>query len=116
HFRGVTTVVTKLLCTAMPHVAYFGQKDAQQVAVIRRLVEDLNIPVRIVVLATVREPDGLALSSRNVLLSPGERRRALALPAALRAASERVAAGQRAVAGLAPAGTPRMRALDAELA
>src|SRR6202035_4282267 len=86
HFRGVSTVVTKLLCMAMPDVAYFGQKDAQQVLVIRRLVEDLNLPVRIEALPTVREPDGLAMSSRNALLAPEERARALALPAALDAA------------------------------
>ncbi len=78
HFRGVTTVVTKLLCMAMPEIAYFGQKDAQQIVVIRRLVADLNLPVRIEVCPTVREPDGLALSSRNALLSAQERERALA--------------------------------------
>ena len=70
HFDGVTTVVTKLLNIVGPDVAYFGQKDAQQAIVIRRLVGDLNIPVRIEVCPTVREPDGLAMSSRNVLLSP----------------------------------------------
>ena len=80
HFRGVTTVVAKLLCMAMPDVAYFGQKDAQQLVVIRRLVEDLNLPVRIEARPTVREPDGLAMSSRNRLLSAEERSRALALP------------------------------------
>ncbi len=68
HFRGVCTVVTKLLCMALPDAAYFGQKDAQQVVVIRRLVRDLNLPVRIEVCPTVREPDGLAMSSRNALL------------------------------------------------
>ena len=67
HFRGVATVVTKLLCMALPDVAYFGRKDAQQLLVIRRLVADLNLPVRIASVATVREPDGLALSSRNRL-------------------------------------------------
>ena len=87
HFRGVSTVVTKLLCMAMPDVAYFGQKDAQQVVVIRRLAADLNLPVRIEALPTVREPDGLAMSSRNALLSADERARALALPAALHAAA-----------------------------
>ena len=114
HFRGVTTVVTKLLCMAMPHVAYFGQKDAQQVAVIRRLVDDLNIPVRIEILPTVREPDGLAMSSRNVQLSRSERRRALALPAALSAAGERVTAGERAGAALVEVATAQMRALGVE--
>jgi len=88
HFRGVTTVVTKLLCMAMPDVAYFGQKDAQQAAVIRRMVRDLDIPVRIEVLPTVREPDGLAMSSRNAYLDPRERERAAALSRALGAAKE----------------------------
>src|SRR5208283_1059495 len=86
HFRGVSTVVTKLLCMAMPDVAYFGQKDAQQVVVIRRLATDLNLPVRIEALPTVREPDGLAMASRNARLTPAERTRARALPAALRLA------------------------------
>ncbi len=94
HFRGVTTVVTKLLCMALPDVAYFGQKDAQQLLVIRRLVKDLNLPVRIEACPTVREPDGLAMSSRNALLSPAERARARALPEALRAAGELAARGE----------------------
>ncbi len=100
HFRGVATVVTKLLCMALPDVAYFGQKDAQQVLVIRRLAADLNLPVRIEALPTVREPDGLALSSRNALLSPGERARALGLSAALRAAEALAASGERSAAAL----------------
>jgi pantoate--beta-alanine ligase len=95
HFRGVSTVVTKLLCMALPDVAYFGQKDAQQVVVIRRLVTDLNLPVRIEVCPTMREPDGLAMSSRNALLSGADRSRALALGAALDAASAHAAAGER---------------------
>jgi pantoate--beta-alanine ligase len=95
HFRGVATVVTKLLCMTLPDMAYFGQKDAQQVVVIRRLVEDLNLPVRIEALPTVREPDGLALSSRNALLNPEDRARALALSAALDSASNLVQAGER---------------------
>src|SRR5262249_41680883 len=70
HLRGVTTVVTKLLCMALPDVPYFGQKDAQQVVVIRRLVAALDLPVAIEALPTIREPDGLAMSSRNALLSP----------------------------------------------
>ncbi len=86
HFRGVTTVVAKLLCMALPDVAYFGQKDAQQVVVIRRMVADLNLPVRVESCPTVREGDGLAMSSRNILLSREERRLARALPAALDAA------------------------------
>ena len=83
HFDGVATVVTKLLNIVAPDVAYFGRKDAQQVAVIRRLVRDLDIPVRIEALATVREPDGLALSSRNAYLTAAERQRATALHRAL---------------------------------
>jgi pantoate--beta-alanine ligase len=95
HFRGVSTVVTKLLCMALPDVAYFGQKDAQQVLVIRHLARDLNLPVRIEALPTVRERDGLAMSSRNALLSSDERARALALPAALDAARTLADAGER---------------------
>jgi len=114
HFRGVTTVVTKLLCMALPDVTYFGQKDAQQVVVIRRLVEDLNLPVRIEALPTVREPDGLAMSSRNALLSAEERHRALAIPAALDAARERVIAGERAASTLVEAGVARLHASGIE--
>ena len=95
HFAGVCTVVNKLLNIVGPDVAYFGQKDAQQVAVVKRMVRDLDMPVRIEVLPTVREPDGLALSSRNVRLSPADRARALGLSRALTAAAEAVAAGER---------------------
>jgi pantoate--beta-alanine ligase len=95
HFRGVTTVVTKLLNMTMPDILYLGQKDAQQVVVIRRLIADLNLPVRVEALSTVREPDGLALSSRNALLDPRARGRARALSAALSAAAEAAAAGER---------------------
>jgi pantoate--beta-alanine ligase len=114
HFRGVTTVVTKLLCMAMPEIAYFGQKDAQQVVVVRRLVRDLNLPVRIEVCPTVREPDGLALSSRNALLSPDERERALAIPAALDAACESAATGERSADALLQAAREAMLSFDVE--
>jgi pantoate--beta-alanine ligase len=95
HFAGVTTVVTKLFNMVAPDVAYFGQKDAQQALVIRKLVRDLDIPVAIEVCPIVRDPDGLALSSRNVYLSPAERERALGLSRALHAAQRRVTDGER---------------------
>ena len=93
HFRGVATVVTKLFNIVRPDLAFFGQKDAAQVAVLRAMVEDLNIPVQLVVCPTVREDDGLALSSRNRFLSAAERTHALALAAALESAHEQAAKG-----------------------
>ena len=96
HFEGVATVVTKLFAAAQPDRAYFGQKDAQQVGVIRRLTADLDLGVEIRVGPTVREPDGLALSSRNAYLAPDERRAAVSLSRGLRAATALYAAGERA--------------------
>ncbi len=93
HFDGVATVVAKLLSMAQPDVAYFGRKDAQQAAMVRRLVRDLDLPVEIDVRPIVREPDGLALSSRNVRLDAEERERALSLSRALRAVEEAAAGG-----------------------
>jgi pantoate--beta-alanine ligase len=114
HFRGVSTVVTKLLGMAMPDVAYFGQKDAQQVVVIRRLVADLNLPVRIQTCPTVREPDGLAMSSRNGHLSAEQRARALALPEALRAATRLAGEGERSARELLDAARAELLARDVE--
>ncbi|MGD9856491.1 MAG: pantoate--beta-alanine ligase [Planctomycetaceae bacterium] len=94
HFRGVATIVTKLFNIIQPDVACFGQKDYQQQALIRRMVHDLDIPVEIVTCPTVREPDGLALSSRNVYLSADERRAALSLYEALQLAAERIGTGE----------------------
>jgi pantoate--beta-alanine ligase len=95
HFAGVATVVAKMLNMVGPDVAYFGAKDAQQVAVVRRMTADLDIPVTIQVMPIVREPDGLALSSRNVRLDADERRQATALHRGLATARDAVAAGQR---------------------
>ena len=94
HFEGVATVVTKLLSAVAPDRAYFGQKDAQQVAVVKRLVSDLDLGTEIRVVPTVREPDGLALSSRNVYLDAAERRAATSISAALREGAEAYASGE----------------------
>ncbi len=95
HFRGVTTVVAQLFNAVQPQRAYFGQKDAQQAVVIRRMVRDLHFPLEVVVCPIVREPDGLAMSSRNVYLSPQERQAALVLYRALRAAEAAFREGER---------------------
>ncbi len=115
HFRGVATVVLKLFNIVQPDVAYFGQKDAQQSCLIRRLVRDLNVPVAIRVCPTLREADGLALSSRNVYLSAEERKHATVLYECLREIQRRVASGERSRAALLQpaqariAGTPGVR-------
>jgi pantoate--beta-alanine ligase len=114
HFRGVATVVAKLLGMVRPDIAYFGQKDAQQLVVIRRLVADLDIPVRIEGCPTVREGDGVAMSSRNALLSDADRARARSLPAALDAARAAAAAGERSAAELSAAARAAMLALGVQ--
>jgi pantoate--beta-alanine ligase len=114
HFAGVCTVVCKLLNIVAPDVAYFGQKDAQQVAVVKRMVRDLDMTVRIEVMPTVREPDGLALSSRNVRLSPADRARALGLSRALNAAAAVVAAGERDADSIRAAALAEIGDVDAE--
>ena len=114
HFRGVTTVVTKLFNMVGPDRAYFGQKDAQQALVIRRLVRDLNIPVEIRVCPTVREESGLAMSSRNAYLTDEERERAAALSRALRAAEETVQLGELDAAAVLAAARAELDAAHIE--
>lgn len=105
HFRGVATVVTKLFNITEADVAYFGQKDAQQVTVIRQMVRDLNMNVRVVAVPIVREADGLALSSRNQYLSPAERQAALVLSKSLRLAETMLAGGNREASAILAAVT-----------
>jgi pantoate--beta-alanine ligase len=114
HFDGVTTVVTKLLNMVAPDVAFFGQKDAQQALVIRKLVRDLDMEVRIEIEPTVREDDGLALSSRNARLRGDNRRRALALSRALQAAQQAAAGGERDAAAIAQLARAQMQELQVE--
>jgi pantoate--beta-alanine ligase len=114
HFDGVATVVTKLLNMVGPDVAFFGQKDAQQAAVIRRFVRDLDIPVRIETVPTVRERDGLALSSRNIRLQGDDRERALALSRALQAAERAAAGGERDAQRVRAAAAAAMAPFDVE--
>jgi pantoate--beta-alanine ligase len=113
HFRGVTTVVAKLLNAVGPDIAYFGQKDAQQAAAVRRMVRDLDFPVRIEVLPTVREADGLAMSSRNAYLEPADRERALALSRALAAVHDAATGGDPLAAAL-EAGRAELAAVEIE--
>jgi pantoate--beta-alanine ligase len=114
HFAGVCTVVTKLVNVVVPDVAFFGQKDAQQVAVLRRMVRDLDLPVELAVVPTVRERDGLAMSSRNGHLAPDERRRAVALSRGLHAAEAVIAAGERDAAIVAGAARKAMEGVQPE--
>jgi pantoate--beta-alanine ligase len=108
HFRGVTTVVAKLFNSVQPDIAYFGRKDAQQAVVIERMVRDLDFPVEISVLPTVREQDGLALSSRNSYLTPDQRERAVAISRALRAAERAAREGARSTDALVAVATEEL--------
>jgi pantoate--beta-alanine ligase len=101
HFRGVTTVVSKLFHIVEPDVAFFGQKDAAQVAIVRRMVRDLNLPIEIVVCPIVREPDGLAMSSRNAYLDPEQRKKALLLHRSLSRVQELIHEGESSASILA---------------
>jgi pantoate--beta-alanine ligase len=112
HFRGVVTVVAKLFNIVQPDLAFFGQKDLQQIAVIRRMIKDLNMPVDIVAAPTVREADGLALSSRNSYLSPEERQRALSLQRGLTAASAAFQKGDHQAASLMALARKQLKGVD----
>jgi pantoate--beta-alanine ligase len=114
HFRGVTTVVAKLFNSVQPDVAYFGGKDAQQAVVIQRMARDLDFPVRIEVLPTVREQDGLALSSRNVYLEPEERERATAISRALRSVEQAAREGEVSTGALVELATSELRGAGIE--
>jgi pantoate--beta-alanine ligase len=115
HFRGVSTVVTKLFHIVEPDTAFFGQKDAAQVTVIRRMVRDLNLPIEIRVCPIVREPDGLAMSSRNAYLDPQQRQQALLLHRSLMQVEKLVQQGERSGAKLADAGRKELNATSVRL-
>jgi pantoate--beta-alanine ligase len=112
HFRGVVTVVAKLFNIVQPDLAFFGQKDLQQIAVIRRMIKDLNMPVDIVAAPTVREADGLAMSSRNSYLSPGDRQRALSLQRGLLAADAAFQSGDHQAASLMAIARKQLKDVD----
>jgi pantoate--beta-alanine ligase len=112
HFRGVATVVCKLFNMVQPDVAFFGQKDFQQCAVVRRMAHDLDLPIEIVIVPTVREPDGLAMSSRNRYLGEGDRRRALAISRGLLAAADEFRSGERDVEKLVTIAKKHLDAVD----
>jgi len=114
HFRGVATVVAKLFLITQPDYAYFGEKDFQQLAIVRRMVADLSFPIEVVGVETVREPDGLALSSRNRLLTPEQRRAAPAIFAGLQEAASLAKSGERSASALRRAALARIEA-EAEL-
>jgi pantoate--beta-alanine ligase len=112
HFRGVVTVIGKLLNIVQPDLLFFGQKDLQQAAIVRRMLRDLNLPIELVITPTVREADGLAMSSRNTYLSPEERKRALCLSKALFSAEDAFRKGERSSAELIDTAKRRLGDLD----